>query len=222
MSDQSDEVARTKIDFLYRQVLGEVHDVVTRVESIKETVPAAAAAAAERLKTQTAGLENAALKLRDGFITLSKKVDEHSKAAINAATAVGKAEIRETAVEAAKEAIQTTVGKEVGDAVQSINDAAASLTGKAKQAKDDIEAKADAMTWGARKLVAVVAVTGLVTGLAAGIAGGLIVRAGDHSSANLSADDQHALKTGRAMVKAWPTLTQRERDHINELTKADQ
>lgn len=43
MDERTESIARTKIDFIYKEVLGEVDQILTRIEALKETVPASLA-----------------------------------------------------------------------------------------------------------------------------------------------------------------------------------
>jgi len=42
--------ARSKLDILYQDVLGEIHEVINRVDALKADIPSAADQAAQKLK----------------------------------------------------------------------------------------------------------------------------------------------------------------------------
>lgn len=190
------------------------------VNDMKGMVPGVTEEVVGRIEAQTSALITAAQQMSGVMAELALQVDEYVETAHTKAAEGSKAEIRQTAIKAADEAMRAAVGREIGDAVKSITDAAASLVGQADKAKGDIGKEARQASWGAWKLVAVVAVASLL----AAIAGNLIVRAGDHFSAKsasvLSADDQQALADGRRLAKAWPSLKPSEQQRIIELAKA--
>lgn len=204
---------RTKIEFLYKEVLGDVTDVVARVEGIKSTVPAAMDAAAGRVQEQSNALLQAAQKLYSVLKLMSKEVDEHADASVKAAVERGKAELRTAAEQAVVNALANSgVGDQVKEAVDQINQAAQAFATQAGEAKTGIHKASNEVSWGAYKLMAMLAGVSLV----AALVGGFVAA----RAASLSSEDAKALEVGRTISKAWTALTPKERERFSELAKA--
>lgn len=54
--------ARSKLDILYQDVLGEIHEIINRVETLKADIPSAADKAIQRLERQTGTMMAASAK----------------------------------------------------------------------------------------------------------------------------------------------------------------
>jgi len=73
--------ARSKLDILYQDVLGEIHEVINRVDALKADIPSAADQAAQKLELQTGTMLAAADKLRGVLGEMAKQVDNYADTA---------------------------------------------------------------------------------------------------------------------------------------------
>lgn len=209
--------ARSKLDILYQDVLGEIHEVITRVESLKIEMPAVANEAAQKLEVQTGTMLAAADKLRGVLAEMAHQVDEYADTATKAAVEAGKVDIRQAAVLAATESVRSTVGAEVRAVVAQVTEAAAQLTREAERTQSSISAASRQVAWGWGK--------GLSAMFGASALGALAVFVTLHTagmvkpSEQLTETDRQALTNGRTLNKVWNNLTPKERDRINELAR---
>jgi len=127
----SDEIARTKTAFLYKQVLGEVHEIVSRVETLRETLDAASKAAADRI---AAAADDKAAMLLDLGDAQSKRVEqaandqlESLRFSTHQLAETVRREVASAAAEAGVKTFNSAIQKRVDDAVRQAGDAEASL-----------------------------------------------------------------------------------------------
>lgn len=190
--------ARSKLDILYQDVLGEIHDVISQVETLRKDVDAASGNAAARIEVQAGVMVAAAERLQ-------RQVDLVASAAVMKSVEAGKADLRKAAADAASEAMREAVSAEVtriGQAVNSIAAAAGHLRSNRLQGA---------------VLAAVAGIFGALAGVAVLVASGLL----SPPPTQLSEADAQAINTGRMLTKVWPALSQRERDRITELSKTN-
>lgn len=207
--------ARSKLDILYQDVLGEIHDVITRVEKLRTDIPAVTDQAAATIEVQTGNLLASSEALRNVLMDMAKQVDAYATQATSAAAEAAKVDIRQTAGAAAGDALHRAVGAEVQKAVSTLNGAAVELAKEAERARSSVQMASRQVAWGWGQRLA--------TMLGASIAGGLVVVALLHLSGalpdQLSKDDRLALSNGRKLGAIWSQLTPKERERIEELSK---
>ena len=210
--------ARSKLDILYHDVLGEIHEVINRVDTLKAEIPNAADQAAQKLELQTGTMLAAADKLRGVLSDMAKQVDEYADTATKQAVEAGKLDVRKAAVAAATESVRGAVGDEVRAVVSLVKEAATHLATEAERTRGNISAASGQVAWGWGK--------GLSAMFGASVLGALVMFIILHFAgvvsvkpAELSDADRQSLQNGRLMGKVWNNLTQKERDHINELAK---
>lgn len=194
--------ARTKIEFLYKEVLGDVHTVLEQMESLKQEIPAAADAMADKLNVQTGHYLMAAEKLSAVLKGMSEEIDRAAVQAANQASAAVKHDIGQAASLAASQAVSASMGKEVDKLLASMREAS------------------KLVRWKFSKVV------GCMVGAA--ILGGLVAMLGAHylpvggkarQAQELSEADRMALENGRALGLIWNSLSDKERARIQELAK---
>lgn len=216
--------ARTKMEFLYKDTLGDIHDLVSRVEDIKKGVPdtvaeavqrleTSADAAASKLKTHSDSYVIAARNIQRAMLDLARRVDEYSNTSNKAAGEVAKAEIREAAKEAASRAIAAAVGTDVGNAVRAIDKAADLLVERAGSAKLEITQACSVLSMSFVRLAGLVVCTSLLTSLT--VVG--VLKLTSAPTTELSQENQKALATGKALINAWPALSPKEQTRIREV-----
>jgi ElaB/YqjD/DUF883 family membrane-anchored ribosome-binding protein len=117
-----EDIARTKLDILYQDILGDVREILDRVEKLKEGLPAASNEAAGKLKVQVENILDAARLLGQGLNDISKQVDVHTQAAARNAA----------------EAIKLDIKQSVADNIQEIS--SKMLKPEMKKVADEFEA----------------------------------------------------------------------------------
>ena len=158
--------ARSKLDILYQDVLGEIHEVINRVDSLKADIRNTADQAAQKLELQTGTMLAAADKLRGVLDEMAKQLADEAERTRGSISAASR---------------QVAWGK-------------------------GLSAMFGASVAGALVMFLTLQLTGLV----------------NVKPAELSDADRQALQNGRTLNKVWNNLTQKERDHINELAKTTQ
>lgn len=213
--------ARSKLDILYQDVLGEIHEVINRVDALKADIPSAADQAAQKLELQTGTMLAAADKLRGVLGEMAKQVDNYADTATKKAVEAGKLDVQKAAVTAASESVRVAVGEEVRAVVAEVTQAAQQLAAEAERTRGSISAASRQVAWGWGK--------GLSAMFGASVAGALVMFLTlqltglvNVKPAELSDADRQALQNGRTLNKVWNNLTQKERDHINELARSAQ
>ena len=213
--------ARSKLDILYQDVLGEIHEVINRVDTLKTEIPSAPDQAAQKLELQTGTMLAAADKLRGVLSDMAKQVDNYADTATKKAVEAGKLDVRQAAVSAASESVRGTVGEEVRAVASLVTQAAKQLADEAERTRGSISAASRQVAWGWGKGLSAMfgasALGALVMFLTLHFAGVVSIKPAD-----LSDTDRQALQNGRVLNKVWNNLTQKERDRINELAKAAQ
>lgn len=116
--------ARTKLDILYQEVLGDVHAILNHVDELKAGLPTAFDGAASKLQGQTESMLAAAQQHRQGLNDLIKKVDAHIEAAARNAAELAKFDIRKSAATEienyASTALQPILKKVTDDTAEAI------------------------------------------------------------------------------------------------------
>ena len=215
--------ARTKLDIIYQDVLGDVHEILNRVDTLKSELPAAADAMADKLNIQTGNYLAAAGKLAEVLQNMSQEIDRAAAQAAATAGESARLDVRQAATQAASGAIRDTVGAEVREVVGFINEAAANLVQEAERSKTEISKAARLVSWRFGRVLAVVVLGGILGGLVAVLAAPHMpgMHAGAQA-AQLSDADRQAIENGAKIQKVWNSLTPKERDHINALLREGQ
>lgn len=190
--------ARTKLDIIYQEAMGDVHEILDRVDVLKAELPAAADALGDKLNVQTGHYLVAAEKLAAVLQGMAGEIDRAAaQAAVTAGEAV-KLDVRQAATLAASEAIRVAVGNEVSAVVGELT--------KAGQL----------VRWTIGKHVAVV--------IGGAVLGGLVAATtlhylpvGGGSAPQLSEADRVAIENGQKIQRVWNSLTDKERAHIQQL-----
>lgn len=194
--------ARTKIEFLYKEVLGDVHTVLEQMESLKQEIPAAADAMADKLNVQTGHYLMAAEKLSAVLKGMSEEIDRAAVQAANQASAAVKHDIGQAASLAASQAVSASMGKEVDKLLASMREAS------------------KLVRWKFGKVI------GCMVGAA--ILGGLVAVLGAHylpvggkggQAQELSEADRQAIQNGQMIQAVWNSLSDKERARIQQLAK---
>lgn len=214
--------ARTKLDILYQDVLGEIHEVINRVDALKADIPSAADQAASKIELQTGTMLAAADKLREVLVDMSRQVDAYADESTKAAAEAAKADIRQAAAQAAGASVKAEVGKEVREVVGFINEAASNLVAQTDQASASIRSASSQVRWSAGKLAGVMGASSFLACLVAVLvlhyAPGWI----GLGQPQLTADQQRQISEGQALDRVWNRLTDKERKHIEELARGPQ
>lgn len=128
--------ARTKLDLIYLDVLGDVHALLEKVELLKSGIPATADQAVMRLEKQVTALSITAQKLQDTSVrelgTLAKAIDEHTVRSLDRSIAEAKQRV--------DEAVRATVTKALSDAsiYKAVADAVAEIQQSSAVLKEEV------------------------------------------------------------------------------------
>lgn len=91
--------ARTKLDFLYQNVLGDVKEILDQMDALKEDLPNSLDGAIALIQTQNHHISSAAEKLNQSVNDITKRIDAYvSSAALHAGDAA-RVEIRQSVAE---------------------------------------------------------------------------------------------------------------------------
>lgn len=192
--------ARTKIDFLYKEVLGDVHTVLEQMESLKQEIPAAADAMADKLNVQTGHYLLAAEKLGAVLKGMSEEIDRAAVQAAGQASAAVKHDIGQAATQAASQAVSASMGNEVDKLLASMREAS------------------NLVRWKFGKVVGCMVGAAVLGGLVA-VLGAHYLPVGGGKAQELSEADRMALKNGKVLGAIWNSLSEKERAHIEQLAK---
>lgn len=211
----------TALEALTAELLGDVGVLHDQVKALRDVLPNVAAEVNSKLEVQTGTMLAAADKLRGVMGDMAKQVDSYADTATKKAVETGKLDIRQAAALAASESVRGAVGDEVRTVVAQVTQAAKQLADEAERTRASISAASRQVAWGWGK--------GLSAMFGASVAGALVMFLVLQLSglvnikpADLSDADRQALQNGRTLNKVWNNLTQKERDHINELAKTAQ
>lgn len=200
--------ARTKLDILYADVLGDIDAALARAAELRVDLRQIAADVPEKMGNQVDALLAATEKMRgvlsDMVVEVSRQADLAGKAAAEAT----KADIRQAAVTAAREA----VGPEIRVMVSTVDQAATKLCAAAEKSTAEIREVARSDRWARVLMVAGGAI------LSAGLVVGAMLVLGLPGSA-LSDADAHDLARGKVFSRIWTGLSAKEQAHITELAK---
>jgi hypothetical protein len=210
----------TALEALTAELLGDVGLLHDQVKALRAVLPNVALEVSSTLELQTGNMLGAANKLREVMSDMAKQVDANAETAAKKAVATVKMDIHQAATEAASASIRSTVGEEVRAVVALINEAAVRLANDAERTQASLRAASQAVSWGWIKgLAAIVGASmlgALTMFLALHLSGLVSIR-----TAELSDADRQALSSGHAMSRIWGKLTQKERDRIVDLVKAN-
>lgn len=211
----------TALEALTAELLGDVGVLHDQVKALRDVLPNVAAEVNSKLEVQTGTMLAAADKLRGVLGDMAKQVDSYADTATKKAVEAGKLDIRQAAALAASDSVRGAVGDEVRAVVAQVTQAAKQLADEAERTRGSISAASRQVAWGWGK--------GLSAMFGASAAGALVMFLVLQLSglvnikpADLSDTDRQALQNGRTLNKVWNNLTQKERDHINELARSAQ
>lgn len=128
--------ARTKLDLIYQDVLGDVHALLEQIESLNKRIPATTDNAVMRLEKQVTALSIAAQQLQDTSVrelgALAKAIDDHTVRSLERSLAEAKQRV--------DEAVKASVTKALGDAsiYKAVNDAVADVKQSSAVLKDEV------------------------------------------------------------------------------------
>lgn len=128
--------ARTKLDLIYQDVLGDVHALLEQIESLNNRIPATTDNAVMRLEKQVTALSIAAQQLQDTSVrelgALAKAIDDHTVRSLERSLAEAKQRV--------DEAVKASVTKALGDAsiYKAVNDAVADVKQSSAVLKDEV------------------------------------------------------------------------------------
>lgn len=208
---------RSKLDILYQDVLGDLHDVLIRVETLKAEIPAAADKMGDALNTQAGNYLAAAEKAAAVLADLASQVDAYADASAKQAAEAAKLDIRQAATQAASEAVQAEIGKEIQGVVGLINQAARNLVTETDKARGAINAASQQVRWGWGKGVVVMVAGSFIGGLVA-MASARYIPGVTDAHAQLTATQRMAIENSEKIQAVWNRLTPKEREHIQELS----
>jgi len=209
----------TALEALTAELLGDVGVLHDQVKALREVLPSVAEQVGDKLELQTGTMLAAADKLRGVLSDMAKQVDDYAETATQKAVEASKLDIRQAAALAAAESVRNTVGEEVRAVVVMVNEAAAQLAHEVERTQSSISAASRQVAWGWGKGLSAMFGASLLGALSLFVVlqvSGLV----NIKQAELTETDRQALNNGRMLNKVWNNLTQKERDHINELAKA--
>lgn len=108
--------ARSKLDILYQDVLGDVGNLVERVEALKSELPAACDEAAGKLQGEAANLLSATRLIAQKITEQTALIDSHAKAAAGNAAEAVKLDVRASVKEGMQQIAQEVLTAEILDA----------------------------------------------------------------------------------------------------------
>lgn len=210
----------TALEALTAELLGDVGVLHDQVKALRLALPAMSQDLSNTLELQTGNMLAAANKLREVLADTAKQIDDYAESSTKKAVAAAKVDIRQAATDAASAAVRGAVGEEVRAVVALINEAGVKLANDAERTRASISAASQEVSWGWAK--------GLVAMFGASMLGALAMFLTLHLAglvslkpAELSDSDQRALNSGQALSRIWGKLTQKERDRIVDLVKAN-
>lgn len=192
--------ARSKLDILYQDVLGDIHDVITKVESLKNEFPIAADAMVDKLNVQAGHYLVAAEKLAGVLKGMSDEIDRSAAQAAAQASTAAQLDIRLAATKAASQAVSQAVGAEVTKVIA------------------QIEAAGRLIKWSFAKVVACMTGAAVLGGLVA-VLGVHYLPVGGGKVQALSEADRLAIQNGQMIQSVWNNLSDKERAHIQQLAQ---
>lgn len=206
--------ARTKLDIMYQDALGDVKEILDRVDTLKADLPAAADSLAEKLNVQAGHYLIAAEKIAANTQVLVNESYRAVEQAAVTASEGAKLDIRQTASAAAADAVSQAVGSEIARVVGQVNNAANNLVTQTSSAKDEILGAARSMSWGFGRILAMVVAGGCISGL--------VTVMGMHylQSRGQTAPDQETAKqieAGRDFIQVIPQLDNATREKVTRL-----
>jgi hypothetical protein len=108
--------ARSKLDILYQDVLGDVGDLVERVEVLKSDMPAAFDEAAGKLQGEAANLLSATRLIAQKITEQTALIDSHAKEAAGLAAEAVKLDVRASVKESMQQIAQEVLTTEILEA----------------------------------------------------------------------------------------------------------
>ena len=193
--------ARTKIEFLYKEVLGDVHTVLEQMETLKKEFPAAADSLGDKLNVQTGHLLVAAEKLVGVLQSMAVGIDQAAAQAAVTAGESAKLDIRQAVASAAADVVGQSVSNEIAKAVGQVNDAASNLVTQTNAAKQEILGAGRSMSWGFGRILAMVIAGGCISGLVT--VGGMQYL---HGRGAVDAETAKQAEAGRDFIQLLPQL----------------
>lgn len=206
--------ARTKLDILYQDVLGDVKEVIDKAEAISRDIDAKVISAGSELEKQTGVMLAAVEELRKVLVDMTRQVDEYATEATRKAVEDGKREIQH----AAAGIVRASVGGEVTRAISDVHTASRELLDQARLSKEDLKRAASQVSWSAWQRSGVVMVSSLLSAgaLFLGLkASGQLVS----PTPALSQAEARTFANGQALERIWNQLTPKEQQRINQLAQ---
>jgi len=206
--------ARTKLDIMYQDALGDVRDILDRVDTLKAELPAAADSLGDKLNVQTGHYIMAAERLAGVLQAMSQEIDRRAAQAVVTAGETAKLDIRQTAAAAAADAISQTVGAEIAKVVGQVNNAANNLVTQTGAAKHEILGAARSMSWGFGRILAMVIAGGCISGLVTVLGSQYLQGRGA-----VAPDQETArqIEAGRDFIQVLPQLDNATREKVTRL-----
>lgn len=207
--------ARTKLDILYQDVLGDVREVIDKAEAISRDIDAKVISAGSELEKQTGVMLAAVEELRKVLVDMTRQVDEYATEATRKAVENGKREIQH----AAAGIVRASVGGEVTQAISDVHTASRELLDQARLSKEDLKRAARQVSWSVWQRSGVVVVSSLLSAgaLFLGLkASGLLA---SPTPPVLSQAEARTFANGQALERIWNQLTPKEQQRINQLAQ---
>jgi hypothetical protein len=203
---------RTKIEFLYKDVLVEVGSIVNQVQ---KDIPAVIDFATDKLHDHLGHVLTAHAELTKLQIAVSQDSAQSAAEAIKVAVEAGKLDVRKAATEAASAAIREVVGGEIAKVVGQVNNAANDLVKQTSAAKHEILGAARSVSWGFGRILGMLIAAGLIGGLVGALGAPYLQGRGA-----APAPDQETAKrieAGRDFIQLLPQLDNATREKVIRL-----
>lgn len=135
--------ARTKLDFLYQNVLGDVKEILDQMDALKEDLPNSLDGAIALIQTQNHHISSAAEKLNQSVNDITKRIDAYvSSAALHAGDAA-RVEVRQGVAEILNTLIYESLLPIINQANSSSKDSLEKLIGVSNDIEDKITTDAE-------------------------------------------------------------------------------
>ncbi len=209
---------RTKLDIIYLDALGDIHEVIDLTEALKKDIPLAADQACQKIHMISDTLLQASRNLAGEQLRLLDCVEKSFMKTTEAATESAKLSIKMASAEAAALAVRSAVTQEVCNAVSHINAAAEGLSRQAAHTEASIKSASHQVRFGVVQLVGVMGLSSIFACFFAVLV--LYYAPGDFGMRpQLTPDQIRQLDKGHTLDKIWGQLSEKERKYLEELAK---
>ncbi len=203
--------ARTKLEVLYLDGLGEINEVINRIEALKSEIPSAADQVCQKIEGHSAAMVKVTDHLGRDLLAAMSYVDKHVLEATKAAVEVARSDIRQVATEAASNAVRIAVGNEIRVMVRSIKEAAEILSKEANQTVTSTKMASRQLSFGLAKLAGIIFASSslaclfavLVLHYAPGVLG---------LGPQLASEQVQLIHKGEAQDRIWSNFAEMERE----------